>query len=391
MRLVLRRASVWDGESSDLRASDVVCEGGAVRSLEPPGSVRPQRDDEVVEADGSALLPGLVDGHVHLVWSGGPDPARVVEADGEQVTAVRAAANARAQLLAGVTTVADLGSNWDVAIAVARAVEQGHVEGPRVLAAGRTVAMTGGHDPFWVNACDGTDAIVRGVREQVFLGASLIKTAATGGVYGRAEGEEVGASELTAVELTALAGEAHRRGVKVAAHALGTEGIANAVDAGIDIIEHGVFLTEEIAAAMAARGTVLCPTLAVYRSIAAGGGPAYAAAKAVEVVRAHRHAVQLATEAGVPVIAGTDAGSPGMPHPSLAAELAALQECGLPPVEVLKAATSRAADAFGIAGGRIVVGAPADLILVDGDPLSDPAVAAGPWGVVRQQRVVLTR
>lgn len=391
MALVLRRAAVWDGESADLRDADVLCVDGRISAIEPAGTTRPAPEDEVVEMEGSALLPGLIDGHVHLVWSGGVDPADVVDRDGEQLTVLRAASNARAQLAGGVTTVADLGSNWDVSISVARAVDQGHLDGPRVVAAGRTVAMTGGHDPFWVNACDGPDAVVRGVREQVFKGAAIIKTAATGGVYGRAHGEEVGASELTAEELAALAHEAHRRGVKVTAHALGTEGIGHAVEAGVDIIQHGVFLTEEIAAAMAARGTVLSPTLAVYRSIADGGGPAYAAAKATEVVQAHQQAVQLALEAGVLVTAGTDAGSPGMPHPSLAAEMAALHECGLSPVDVLKAATSRVAEALGVDGGRICVGARADLILVDGDPLTEPTVAAAPWGVISKQRIVRTR
>lgn len=271
---------------------------------------------------------------------------------------------------------------------MARGIANGHAEGPRVLAAGRTVAMTGGHDPFWVNACDGVDAVVRGVREQVFLGAGVIKTAATGGVYGRAEGEEVGVSELTAEELAALAGEAHRRGVKAAAHALGTDGIRDAVEAGIDIIEHGVFLTEEIAEAMAERGTVLCPTLAVYRTLAAGGGPDYATVKALEVVRAHSNAVRLAVDAGVAIIAGTDAGSPGMPHPSIEAELAALNACGLRPLDVLRAATSRAADALGVDVGRIRPGAPADLLLIDGDPLIDPLVATKPRAVVAQQKIV---
>lgn len=388
MSLILRRANVWDGESHDLREADVVCDGGRVTALQHPGSTHPALDDEVVDVDGAAVLPGLIDAHVHLVWSAGQDPAQVVDRDGEQLTIIRAAENARAHLHAGVTTVVDLGSNWDVAIAVAQAVDMGHLHGPRIVAAGRTVAMTGGHDPFWVNACDGPDSVVRGVREQVFKGAGIIKTAATGGVYGRAHGEQIGASELTAEELSALTGEAHRRGLKVAAHSLGTEGIRNAVQAGIDIIQHGVLLTEEIAAAMAERGTVLCPTLAVYRTIAQGDGPAYAVAKAAEVVRAHARSVEMAVQAGVPLIAGTDAGSPGMPHPSLRAELRALQEIGLPPIEILKSATSRAADALGLSAGRVRVGAPADLILLNGDPLVDPTVATVPWGVVSRQRLV---
>lgn len=388
-RLVVRHAQVWDGQSGDLQARDVLCQDGLVSDLAPAGSIRPAEADQVLEADGAALLPGLIDAHVHLVWSGGSDPAAVVDQDGEQLTTIRAAANATRHVLSGVTTVADLGSNWDVAISVAQAAHRGHLVAPRILAAGRTVAMTGGHDPFWVNPCDGVDAVVRGVREQAFLGAGIIKTAATGGVYGRAEGEEVGAGELTFEELAALTHEAHRRGLKVTAHALGTEGIRDAVRAGVDIIQHGVFLTEEIVADMVERGTVLSPTVAVYRSIAEGGGPAYAAAKAAEVVRAHAESVRMAVAAGVPVIAGTDAGSPGMPHPSLAAELGCLRDVGLSPTDVLRAATCASADALAQPVGRITPGMAADLLLVPGDPLGDPVAAAtAPAAVVSRQRVL---
>lgn len=387
-RLIVRRAELWDGMAPGTRSCDVVAEDGVIRSLEPASSVQPARDDAVIDAMGSAVLPGLIDGHVHLVWSGGNDPAGVVDGDGEQLTTLRAAANAEAHLRSGVTTVADLGSNDDIAIAVGRAADYGHLPGPRILAAGRTVAMTGGHDPFWVNECDGTQAVVRGVRQQAFKGAKLIKTAATGGVYGRAEGEEVGASELTYEELAALAAEAHRRGLKVAAHALGAEGIMNAVRAGIDVIEHGVFLTEEIVTEMLERGTVLCPTLAVYRTLASGGGPAYATTKATEVVDAHQRSVRLAHEAGVPIIAGTDAGSPGLPHPAIKHELEALSAVGLPALEVLRGATSTASDALGARVGRIAAGAPADMIITDGDPLEDPAVAVSPRAVVCRQRII---
>ncbi|MGC0252696.1 amidohydrolase family protein [Pseudactinotalea sp. Z1748] len=388
MALILPGVTYWDGGSSGMRTADIVCSGGVISQLAAPGSTHAGADDEVLEVPDAVVLPGLVDGHVHLVWDSSQDPAAQVAADGEQVTAIRALTHAGAHLGAGVTTVADLGSNWDVSLAVDRAVREGHVRGPNVVATGRTVVMTGGHDPFWGNFCDGADAVVRGVREQIFAGARIIKTCATGGVYGRAVGEEVGASEYTRAELSALAGEAHRRGVRATAHALGTEGIRNAVLAGIDVIQHGVFLTEDVVAAMVERGTVLSPTLAVYRTIAGGSAPEYAVAKATEVVRAHRESVQMAIEAGVPVIAGTDSGSPGMPHPSLAAELSALLDVGLAPMEVLKAATSRAGDALGVDAGRVRVGSPADLIVVPGDPLTDPVAATRPRLVVLGGRVL---
>jgi imidazolonepropionase-like amidohydrolase len=329
------------------------------------------------------------------VWSGGPDPARTVEHAGEQATTLRAAANAQAQLLAGITTVRDVGSSWDIAIALGRSIDRGELEGPTVVASGRTVIMTGGHDPFWGVMADGVDAVVAAVRGQVSAGAGVIKTAATGGAYGREEGEEVGQPELSAAELAALTTEAHRFGRRVAAHALGTEGIANAVAAGVDTIEHGVFLTDELVSRMAAQGTVLCPTVEIYRVIASGGGgevPAYARAKAVSVVGAHEQSVRMALAAGVPVVAGTDAGSVMLPHPALVAEMVALRSCGMSGADVLRAATSGAATALGRSDlGVIEPGARADLTLVDGDPFSDTGVLARPWGVMRAGRYVRGR
>ncbi len=389
MALVLRDTHLWDGLSSDVRRCDVVCRDGRVAEITDPGAARAGDEDVALDLDGATVVPGLVDAHVHLVWSGGSDPVGLVDREGEQLTLLRAAGHARDQLRAGVTTVRDLGSNWDVAIHVARAIDRGAIEGPTVIAAGRTIIMTGGHDPFWGVPCDGTDAVVRGVRGQVAQGAEVIKTAATGGVYGQAEGEEVGASELSYDELDALTSEAHRRGRKVAAHALGSEGIRNAVAAGVDTVEHGVFLTEDIVEWMARQGTVLCPTVAVYRRMAAGHAPDYAVAKALDVVAAHRTSVTMALDAGIPVIAGTDAGAPGMPHPSLVDEIEALVDCGMSVLDALKAATSRAADALGRPTvGRVEPGSPADLLIVDGDPLSDPGVLRSVVGVVRHEQLV---
>lgn len=391
MALVLRGALVWDGLSTGPRPADVVCDDGHVVDLPAAGTARADSSDVTVDVDGSWLLPGLIDAHVHLVWDGSSDPVAHVDRDGEQLTVVRAAGHAHQQLLAGITTVRDLGSNWDIALTLSQAVDRGDLDGPTIVAAGRTVIMTGGHDPFWGIPCDGVDEVVKGVRTQVAKGAGVIKTAATGGAYGQAEGEDVGASELSYEELAALATEAHRRGRKVAAHALGTDGIRNAVCAGIDTIEHGVFLTEDIISMMQAQGTVLCPTLAVYRKMADGMAPPYAIAKAKEVVAAHQQSVAMAIDAGVPVIAGTDAGAPGMPHPSLVDELTSLLDAGLPPQQVLQAATSGAASALGLPGkGRIGIGSAADFLLVDGDPLADPALLGTPWGVVRDQRLLRT-
>jgi len=397
MALTLRRVTYWDGESADPRAGDITCDQGRITGIFDAGEAPAVKDGDIeVDLAGSFLLPGLIDAHVHLVWSGVPDPAALVAEEGEQLTVLRAGRHARAHLDAGITTIRDLGSNWDVAISVARAVDRGAITGPTVIASGRTIIMTGGHDGFWGIPSDGTDAVVSAVRGQVARGAGVIKTAATGGVYGRADGEEVDDSELTYEELRALTHEAHRRGRKVAAHALGTEGIHNAVRAGVDTVEHGVFLTEELIADMVGQGTILCPTVETYRRIAesavTGNAPDYAIQKAARVVETHQVSLQMALDAGVPIIAGTDAGAPGMPHPTLVDELERLVEYGLSVDQALRAATSLAADAVGMPdAGRISLGARADLIMLDEDPFKSVDALHHVWGVMRGQHMVRSR
>lgn len=395
MALVLRHALVWDGLSLEPRPADLVLDG-AITGVHSPGTAPAAAEDTTVQLDHAFVLPGLIDSHVHLVWSGGSDPAQTVATDGEQLTTVRALANTQAQLAAGITTVRDLGSNWDIAVTIARSIDRGVCDGPTVIASGRTVIMTGGHDSFWGIFSDGVDAVTQAVRQQVNVGAGVIKTAATGGVYGRSEGEEVGQSELSYDELAAIADEAHRFGRKTAAHALGTEGIRNAVRAGIDTIEHGVFLTEDIIDTMRHQKTVLCPTLVTYRTLAGGGGgsiPAYATAKAREVVDAHQASFAMALRAEIPVIAGTDAGAPHTPHPALVDELLVMHEYGMPVAEVLRSATSRAARAIGLPdqAGTIAEGAPGDLLILEDDPFADLDNLRRVWGVVRAGRPVSRR
>ncbi len=392
--VLLRGGTLWDGQRRQVREdADILIKDGHIVAI---GDDARARDVGVIDLEGRHVLPGLIDMHVHLVWAGSPDPATVVEREGEQLTTVRAAAHAQAQVQAGITTVRDLGGNADIAITIARAVDRGVLEGPSVVAAGQTIIMTGGHDPFWGLPSDGVDAVVRSVRRQVSLGAGVIKVAATGGVYGRPDGEDVGQTELTLEELTAAVNEAHRFRLKVAAHALGTEGIRNAVLAGVDTVEHGNFLNEEIVELMRRHGTALCPTLAIYRTIAEGpdvGVPSYAADKAQRAVLAHRESFTMAREAGLPIVAGTDAGSCATPHPALVGELSAMCELGMSSHEALLAATSTAADVLGRRGrtARVLPGSPADLLVVDGDPLHDVRAVREPHLVLRQGRIIRTR
>ena len=376
MKTLLRNALLWDGIASEPRPRrDVLVAGGAIAEIGSTDDTRRVDDARTIDLDGAFLMPGLIDMHVHLIWSGSPDPVSVVDNEGEQYTAMRSVANAQAHLRRGITTVRDVGSNWDIAITLARAIARGHIVGPRVVASGRTIIMTGGHDPFWGIECDGRDAVLRGVRTQVYAGAGVIKVAATGGVYGRPEGEEIGQSELTYDELLVAADEAHRFGLKVASHAVGARGILDSVRAGIDTIEHGIFLNEEIVIEMKKRGTAVTPTLIIYRTIADGasrGIPEYAVKKAKKATAAHRASFGMLMEAKIPILAGTDAGSCSAPHPWLLDELRAMHDYGLPLEGALRAATSNAAAALGKAHeiGTIEPGAQADLIVVGGNPFN---------------------
>ncbi len=387
MSVHLRDILLWDGERPDPAPADIAIRDGKIEAVLAPGSTEAE-DALLVDLQGAFVMPGLVDMHVHLVWSGGPDPAAVVAAAGEQATTIRAVVNARAQVEAGITTVRDLGGNADIAVSLARAIDRGDLEGPTVIASGRTVIMTGGHDPFWGVFSDGPHEVVRAVRQQAMIGAGVIKLAATGGVYGRAEGEDIGQSELTREEMTAAVGEAHRRGLRVAAHAVGRDGIRDAVLAGVDTIEHGNFLDEEIVAAMRKQGTALCPTLAIYRTIAENVGgdiPEYASAKARTAVAAHRQSFQMALEAGLDIVAGTDAGSCGTRHPALLDEMRLMNNYGMSTEAVLRAATTTAGRVAGRPGtvGTVRPGSSADLLVLDGVPLDDLNWIRSPRAVIR--------
>ncbi|HMM42303.1 MAG TPA: amidohydrolase family protein, partial [Thermomicrobiales bacterium] len=334
--LVFHEIRVFDGEEMLAGPQSVIVRDGRVeRVVEPaalPESLLAEARERgaLVQQPGATLLPGLIDLHVHLIWDGSDDPVRSLALETREQTLLKGVGFAATTLRAGITTVRDLGSVHDQAIRLAEAVERGWISGPRIIASGRSIVMTGGHDPFWGLAVDGPVEALKAVRTQLFAGARVIKVSATGGVYGRPTGESVDDVELLPDELRAIAEQAHRRGVKVSAHAIGQQGIQNSIDAGIDTIEHGHFLTPEQAQAMAERSMALIPTLYVYQHLAESPSiPAYARAKAREVIDRHQQAFSDARAAGVLIGAGSDAGSPETPHPALVEEIEALVNGGV--------------------------------------------------------------
>lgn len=391
MRTLLLNARLVDGTgAAPVPGAWLVVEGDRIAEVHA-GALPAGRFDATVDLEGRTCLPGLIDLHVHLCWNGSADPAEVNAREGRELTLLRMVAHARETLERGVTTVRDVGCIDDLSLVLDRAIRAGAVPGPRLIACGRTIMMTGGHDPFWGVFCDGPWACAAGVRGQAYRGARVIKVAATGGVYGRAEGEEVGTSELTLEELTAACREAHRLGLRVASHAVGREGIDNSVEAGCDTIEHGIFASEGALRRLATEGRFLTPTLFIYRHIAEGAAPDYAVRKAVACAAQHPRTVAQARALGVAITAGSDSGSCGAPHPALFAELRDLvSRGGLTPLEAITAATATNARALGLEAeiGRVAPGLQADLLFVEGDPAADITALERPWAVMQAGRWV---
>lgn len=392
--MILRGATIIDGTGAPpLRDHAVVVDGGRIAALVAD---RAPRDGNVVDLGGLTLLPGLINGHVHLCLSGDADPARTLAEESYAATVVNAVVRARRTVEAGVTTVRDLGGREYAELAVRDAVRAGLIPGPRVLCAGRAVCMTGGHGwRLLGRQADGADELRKAVREQLRAGADVIKLVATGGVM--TPGVDPRAAQLTLDELRAGVEEAHRARRRVAAHAMADEGIAWCLEAGVDTIEHGVFLTEALAARMARQGTALVPTLIAPHAIVEGGVaagiPEFAVQKSIALRDRHLESFRLAMSAGVAIAAGTDAGTPLNPHGSVVPELALMAGAGMSPLEAIRAATSTAARVLGLERetGRVAPGFAADLIAVDGDPASDVKALGAIRLVIADGRTIVSR
>ena len=342
---------------------------------------------EVLELGGATLMPGLVDAHVHLSsLPGVPEGLRaygLVEAS-------------RALLANGITTVRDLGAYGDCLFVLREAIESGLCRGPRLVLCGQVISATcpgATSFPGMYREASGADAFRQAVREQVSTGADVVKVMATGALT--VPSEDVRPSQLTSEEMEALVDESHRLGYRVAAHAEGGPGIQVSVAAGADTIEHGEegHLVPGVLATMAARGIVLVPTLAVFDYVVSSDAfPAATRERARRLGESARLTVTAARREGVLLAMGVDA----PPHGGNVAELLLLVDAGLTSLEAIAAATSIAAHACGIDAqvGTVEPGKLADLIIVDGDPVADPAILAEPSRlamVLQAGRVVARR
>ena len=405
--LLLRRGRLIDGSGAAPREGvDVLVEGGVITAI--GAELRAPAGAAVIDLGGRTLLPGLIDAHTHLTSEPAASHAALIArgaGEGEADRALRGASNARATLEAGFTTVRNVGGTL-ADRSVRDAIAAGRAVGPRVLVANHAIGITGGHcDPTnglhperapapgaTSGVADGPEGARAAVRQQIKLGADVIKVCATGGVL--SQGDGVGASQMTPAELRAAVEEAGRAGRKVAAHAHGTQGIVDAVEAGVASIEHGSILDARAAKLMKRRGTFLVPTVFVGRYVeeaaAAGRLSEESAAKARMIAPRMRESFALARRSGVKIAMGSDAGV--FPHGENARELVEMVALGMTPMEAIVAATSRAAELLGVSDvGVVEVGRLGDLVAVDGDPLADVAALLRPALVVKGGVVYVRR
>lgn len=408
--IVLKAARLFDGKSKTLVQNGVVIVQG--NKIVDAGSNLPApADAQVIDLGDATLSPGFMDGHTHLTldFSGNYNERRLKEIDlnvSEQ--AIIATKYARATVEAGFTTVRDLGSRFVgskecVDVALRNSINKGVIVGPRMLVATWGIGATGGHfDPTsgfrdmlfgrepneTDGIADGPDAIRKAVRFEVKNGADVIKAAVSGGVLSLAD--EVDTPQLTPPEMAALVDESHRLRKKVAVHCHGDQAAKEAIEAGVDSIEHGSFLKPETLTLMKNKGTYLTPTLMATEWILSkiDNYPPALQAKAKAAAAARSEMFRNAVKMGVKISFGTDAAV--YPHGQNAKEFKLMVDLGLPPIEALKTATGNAADLLGIAQklGTLEKGKLADVIAMPGDPTADITATERVSFVMKEGKII---
>jgi imidazolonepropionase-like amidohydrolase len=380
-RVVIRAGRLLDVRTGNtLTDQAILIENDKIVSVGPGASA--PAGVTVINLPNATVMPGLIDAHTHLTFDQGS-----VGYTGLGISVPRealiGARNARITLNAGFTTVRNVGAKGYADIALRDAINAGDVPGPRILASGPALGITGGHCddnllPFDFHAssegvADGVEAVQHKVREVIKYGADVIKICATGGVMSK--GDDPNTSQFTMEEMKAIVAEAHRLGRKVAAHAHGAQGVTWASDAGVDSIEHGHLMDDNSIATLKKNGTYLVPTLYLVdwnrENAAKTNMPEYVRRKMDMVSAVGQANVKKAMQAGVKIALGTDAAV--YPHGLNGHELGVYVRLGMTPLQAIQSATLNGADLLGWSDkiGSIEPGKWADIIAVDGDPLKD--------------------
>ncbi len=362
-----------DGNGNQATNQRVLVSNGKIEKIDDWNNDCPN-DYVYVNCSNMTVMPGLINSHVHCLY-----PVGLSQMESEKLTLVDKILygylHAQQYLESGVTYVRSLGTENNYDLDLKAAINNGLIKGPHMMCSGMVITMTGGHG--WTNGLqsDGVDECRKHTRELLRAGVDLVKIMATGGVM--TPGVEPGSAQLTEEEMRASIEEAHKANRKTATHAQGTEGIKNALRAGIDSIEHGIFLDQECIDLMIKNGTYLVPTLAAPRCIVEAGLekglPDYVVRKAIFVEDGHIDSFKRAYAQGVKIAMGTDAGTPYNYHHNSAYELELMVKHGVTPMDALCFATHNSAECLGVLEnhGTLEVGKCADILVLDGNPLEN--------------------
>jgi imidazolonepropionase-like amidohydrolase len=383
-RTLVRAGHLLDVKTGKLLdAQTIVVTGDKITSVAATPSVSAQTGDVVIDLGGMTVMPGLIDVHTHITGETNFDPYfELTQTDAKE--AINGVANARTTLMAGFTTIRNVGAGGYTDVDLRDAINEGQVPGPHMQVSGPPLGITGGHCDesllpvkYHVVAegvADGIAAVQQKVRQNIKYGADLIKICATGGVLSK--GDDPQTSQYTLEEMRAIVADAHRLGRKVAAHAHGAQGILWATQAGVDSIEHGSYIDDDSIAEMKKDGTYLVPTLYLEDWLVEKGNlPVFYKQKMTDTIVVAKKNIKHAMEAGVKIALGTD--SSVYPHGLNAHELDVyVNQMGMTPLAALQSATVNAADLMGWSAktGSIEPGHWADIIAVEENPLKDVRV-----------------